>query len=225
MTWTQILDWIGTYLWWASNPAWWALGLSVISFILAIVAVVRTRLPRISLQTEPADAPEEQNLYLLRNVGRTPLTNIKFLVDPILIDPCETNNPNFLQAAFRKPRFCDATLDDPPTLLPKQSVKFRAWPIPDDRASGRLRSRVLLHCDQDPGVFSVELPRPGRLSPASVRCAKTVVRLYSPWNKAIDKSIETLHPTFEKLVDVITAVVDRQPEDEDYIEAPEEAVV
>jgi len=204
---------IKPYLLWATNPVWWALILSAIAVILALVAWVRTRRPRVAFQTEPADGPTDQGYYLLRNIGRCTLTNVQFMIDPSLIEPDPSGEPSLLRAALRRPRFRDNTLGDPPSLMPKQSGRFMVN-VPPGSVS-RARRRVLITCDQDKAVHSVELAPVGRVSQQSVRCAKNVLALYAPWTKSMGRGIDVLRPTLEQLIDAISDFGEHQIADED----------
>ena len=199
MTWEEILQWFS----WATNPGWWALGLSVIALCLALVAWRRTRLPRISFETETGEGFDGE-AFMLRNVGSRPVTNVEFVLDPTAIAEDATGNPSLIVAAFRKPKFEDDTLADPPRLMPKQSGRFvLPGPIEDWNAP-RKRSRVLVTCDQSKAIFSVELATPGRSSAPSTRCARNMTELYAPWSTILEQSFHLLGPTLEKLLEKIT---------------------
>jgi len=206
MTWEEILRWF----FWASNPAWWALGLSVIAVCLALVAWRRTRLPRISFETESSEGSNGE-AYVLRNVGRKAVTNVEFVLDPTAIAEDAAGNMSLIVASFRKPKFEDDTLGQPPRLMPKQSGRFvLPGPIEDWNAP-RKRSRVLVTCDQSKAIFSVELAPPGRSSARSTRCAKNLTDLYAPWSKILEQSFHVLGPTLEKMLERITDVPEPEP--------------
>ena len=197
MTWQSFLAWLIDAFHWAVNPAWWALAVSVISLILALVAWRKSRLPRICFQAEADDYQSSQGIFLLRNVGRIGVSNVSFVIDPASIVADQSDNPSLLGAVYGRPHFSDDTIGYPPRLMPGQSGRFR---VP---ASQPTRPRVLITCDQDSSVFSVELAAPGHIGARSIRCAKSMVALYAPWSKIMTQSLDVLRPTIEKLVDVI----------------------